>query len=184
MTNKRGDPKLLGLGFSVFLAIVLVELFGSPLMKSASIIIGLFVGCLVSGLTGYWSMSNVDAAPSVTFLWVLTFPLSVDGALVLPLLIMFICEAVSCMPDILATSEISGVEIEGTEFNSRVQGGIMCDGIGSLISALGTGPPMVRYGSLPLTLFAVLYLDQIGPSTRSFQTDVIIVKLETTESLL
>lgn len=138
-----GDPKLLGLGFSVFLAIVLVELFGSPLMKSASIIIGLFVGCLVSGLAGYWSMSNVDAAPSVTFLWVLTFPLSVDGALVLPLLIMFICEAVSCMPDILATSEISGVGIEGTEFNSRVQGGIMCDGIGSLISALGTGPPMV-----------------------------------------
>ncbi|ORY71840.1 putative purine permease [Pseudomassariella vexata] len=138
-----GHPKLIGLGFTVFVSIVLVEQFGAPLMKSASVIIGLFVGCLVSGLTGYWSMSNIQAAPAVTFLWVNTFHLSVDGALILPLLIMFVCEAVSCMPDILATAEISNVDIEGTEFNSRVQGGILCDGIGSFISALGTGPPMV-----------------------------------------
>ncbi|KAK8047761.1 Purine permease [Apiospora saccharicola] len=138
-----GHPKLIGLGFAVFVSIVLVEQFGSPLMKSSSVIIGLFVGCLVSGLTGYWSMSNIQAAPAATFLWVHTFKLSVDGALILPLLIMFVCEAVSCMPDILATAEISNADIEGTEFNSRVQGGILCDGLGSLISALGTGPPMV-----------------------------------------
>ncbi|KAI1337465.1 purine permease [Xylariaceae sp. FL0016] len=138
-----GDPKLIGLGFTVFVSIVLVEQFGSPLMKSASVILGLLVGCLVSGLTGYWQLGNLHAAPAVTFLWTHTFKLSVDGALVLPLLIMFVCEAVSCMPDILATAEISDVEIEGTKFNERVQGGILCDGVGSLISALGTGPPMV-----------------------------------------
>ncbi|KUJ19683.1 putative purine permease [Mollisia scopiformis] len=138
-----GDPKLIGLGFSVFVTVIVVEQFGSPLMKSASIIFGLAVGCAISGATGYWSRDNIDAAPAVTFLWVHTFKLSVDGALVLPLLIMFICEAVSCMPDILATAEISNVDIEGTQFNSRIQGGILCDGLGSLISAFGTGLPMV-----------------------------------------
>ncbi|KAJ5301168.1 carbonic anhydrase [Penicillium atrosanguineum] len=138
-----GDPKLIGLGFSVFVTIVIVELFGSPLMRSASVVLGLAVGCIISGATGYWSRDNINAAPVATFLWVHTFKLSVDGALVLPLLIMFICEAVSCMPDILATAEISGVEIDGIEFNSRIQGGILCDGLGSLISALGTGLPMV-----------------------------------------
>jgi xanthine/uracil permease len=112
-------------------------------MKSASILIGLAVGCAISGATGYWSSENITAAPTVTFLWVHTFKLSVDGALILPLVIMFICEGVSCMPDILATAEISGVDIEGTEFNRRIQGGILCDGIGSFISALGTGLPMV-----------------------------------------
>lgn len=112
-------------------------------MKSASIIFGLAVGCAISGATGYWSRDNIDAAPAITFLWVHTFKLSVDGALILPLIIMFICEAVSCMPDILATAEISNVDIEGTQFNSRIQGGILCDGLGSLISAFGTGLPMV-----------------------------------------
>ncbi|KAL2068493.1 hypothetical protein VTL71DRAFT_14830 [Oculimacula yallundae] len=138
-----GDPKLIGLGFSVFVSVIVVEQFGSPLMKSASIILGLAAGCAISGATGYWSTENIDAAPVITFLWAHTFKLSVDGALILPLLIMFICEAVSCMPDILATAEISNVDIEGTQFNSRIQGGILCDGLGSLLSAFGTGLPMV-----------------------------------------
>ena len=60
---------------------------------------------------------------------------------------------------ILATAEISGVEVEGTQFNSRIQGGILCDGLGSLISALGTGLPMVSQagnnGTIVLTGCAV-----------------------------
>ncbi|KAF2090426.1 putative purine permease [Saccharata proteae CBS 121410] len=138
-----GSPALIGLGFSVFATIVVVEFFGSPLMKSSSVVFGLAVGCAVAGGTGFWSRSDIDEAPVATFLWVKTFKLSVDGALILPLLIMFICQGVSTMPDILATAEISGVEIEGTAFNSRVQGGILCDGLGSLFSVLGTAGPMV-----------------------------------------
>jgi xanthine/uracil permease len=99
--NGRGDPKLIGLGFSVFVTVIIVEQFGSPLMKSASIIFGLAVGCAISGATGYWSTENINSAPAVTFLWVHTFKLSVDGALILPLLIMFVCEAVSCMVSFL-----------------------------------------------------------------------------------
>jgi xanthine/uracil permease len=155
----RGDPKLIGLGFSVFAAIIFVEQFGSPTMKSASILIGLAVGCIISSATGYWSRENVNAAPAITFLLVHIFKLSVDGALILPLLIIFICEGVSCMPDILATAEISGVNIEGTQFNSRIQGGILCDGIGSFVSALGTALPMVSQagnnGVIVLTSCAV-----------------------------
>ncbi|KAL4970479.1 permease family-domain-containing protein [Aspergillus stella-maris] len=138
-----GDPRLIGLGFSVFITIIIVEFIGSPIMRSASVIFGLAVGCTISGATGYWSRSQIDATPVGTFLWVHTFKLSVDGALVLPLLILFVCEAVSCMPDILATAEISRVAIDGPEFHSRIQGGVLCDGIGSLISALGTSLPMV-----------------------------------------
>ncbi|KEY64180.1 hypothetical protein S7711_03473 [Stachybotrys chartarum IBT 7711] len=138
-----GDPNLIGLGFSVFASIIIIETIGAPLMRSASVIIGLAVGCIISGATGYWSMDQINQAPGGTFLWVHTFNLSVDGALVLPMIIMFACQAVSCIPDILATAELSDVAIEGTEFNSRIQGGILCDGIGSFFSALATGPPMV-----------------------------------------
>ena len=138
-----GDPKLIGLGFSVFATIILVESVGAPLMRSASVVLGLAVGCIISGATGYWSTQQLHEAPGGTFLWVHTFKLSVDGTLVLPMIIMFACQAVSCIPDILATAELSGVPIEGTSFNSRIQGGILCDGVGSLFSALATGPPMV-----------------------------------------
>ena len=56
---------------------------------------------------------------------------------------MFIVQGISCMPDILAAAEISGVDIEGTEFNTRIQGGILCDGLGSMFAALGTTLPLV-----------------------------------------
>lgn len=154
-----GDPKLIGLGFSVFATICFVEIIGSPLMRSASIIFGLAVGSVISGVTGYWSATEINQAPTATFLWTKTFHLSVDGTLVLPLMIMFICEAMTCMPSILATAEMSGVEVEGTKFNTRIQGGILCDAIGSLFSALGTGLPMVSHagnnGVIVLTSCAV-----------------------------
>lgn len=114
-------------------------------MKSASIIFGLAVGSAISGATGFWSDTQIQQAPTVTFLWVRTFKLSVDGALVLPLMILFICEAMVCMPSIVATSEASGIETEGEKANTRIQGGILCDAIGSLIAGLGMTIPMVSH---------------------------------------
>ncbi|KAE8859403.1 hypothetical protein PTNB29_06634 [Pyrenophora teres f. teres] len=101
------------IGFSVFATIILVEALGAPLMRSASIIIGLAVGCAISGAAGQRRSSTKRLM------------------------------AVLCIPDILATAELSNVDIEGTEFISRIQGGILCDGIGNFFSALATGPPMV-----------------------------------------
>ncbi|KAK5115414.1 hypothetical protein LTR85_009874 [Meristemomyces frigidus] len=140
-----GDPKLIGIGFSVFATIILVDIVGSPLMRSASIIFGLAVGSAITGATGYWSATQIHEAPVATFLWTHTFKLEVDGGLILPLMIMFVCEAMTCMPSILSTSEMSGMEVEGTKLNTRVQGGILCDALGSLISTLGTGLPMVSH---------------------------------------
>ncbi|KAI5371182.1 putative nucleobase cation symporter 2 family [Septoria linicola] len=140
-----GNPQFIGIGFSVFATILVVEMIGSPLMKSASIIFGLAVGSAISGATGFWSGSQINQAPVVTFLWVETFKLSVDGALILPLMILFVCEAMVCMPSIAATSEASGVETEGHKANTRIQGGILCDATSSLLAGLGMTIPMVSH---------------------------------------
>jgi xanthine/uracil permease len=140
-----GHPAFIGIGFSVFVTIVIVEIVGSPLMKSASIVFALAVGSAISGATGFWSDAQIRQAPVVTFLWVKTFKLSVDGSLILPLLILFICEAMVCMPSIVATCEISGVGVEGVKANTRLQGGILGDSIGSLMAGLGMSIPMVSH---------------------------------------
>jgi xanthine/uracil permease len=63
-----GHPKLIGLGFSIFATIVLVEAVGAPLMRSAAVIIGLAVGCTILGVLGYWSTEQLKSAPNGTFL--------------------------------------------------------------------------------------------------------------------
>lgn len=142
-TYMWGNRHFIGLGFSVFVSILLIEYFGSPLTKSSAIILGLGIGCAIAAATGYWDGEPIKNAPAGDFLWTKNFRYSVDGALVLPLLIMFCVEGVSCIPDIVATAEVSRLPIDDEYLQSRIQGGIMCDALGSLLGAVGGGLPMV-----------------------------------------
>jgi NCS2 family nucleobase:cation symporter-2 len=55
-----GSPEFVGLGFVVFLTILLCERFGSPIMKSCSVVLGLLVGCIIAAACGYFDPSGID----------------------------------------------------------------------------------------------------------------------------
>jgi uric acid-xanthine permease len=74
-------------------------------MKSASVIGGLLVGCIIAAACGYFSAAGVDAAPAASFIWVHTFPLSVYGPLVLPTMILYVICACEAIGDITATCD-------------------------------------------------------------------------------
>lgn len=137
-----GSPEYLGLGFSVFVTIILCERFGSPIMKSTSVVIGLLTGCIIAAATGYFSSSGIDAAPAGSFIWVHTFPLSVYGPLVLPVLAVYIIVATEAIGDITATCDVSRQAVDGNTYESRIQGGILSDGLGGCLAALMTITPM------------------------------------------
>ncbi|KAI5925664.1 permease family-domain-containing protein [Camillea tinctor] len=140
-----GSPEYLGLGFSVFLAIILCERFGSPIMKSTSVIIGLLVGCIIAAATGYFDRSGIDAAPAASFIWVHTFKLSVYGPLVLPILAVFIICACEAIGDVTATCDVSRLEVDGKAYESRIQGGVLADGLNGVLAALMTISPMSTF---------------------------------------
>ncbi|KAI0380290.1 Xanthine/uracil permease [Hypomontagnella monticulosa] len=140
-----GSPEYLGLGFSVFLTIILCERFGAPIMKSTSVIIGLLVGCIIAAATGYFDRSGIDAAPVASFVWVHTFKLTVYGPLVLPVLAVFIICACEAIGDITATCDVSRLEVEGATYESRIQGGVLADGINGILAALMTITPMSTF---------------------------------------
>ena len=55
-----GSAEFIGLGFSVFVTIILCERFGAPIMKSCAVIIGLLVGCIIGAACGYFDHSGID----------------------------------------------------------------------------------------------------------------------------
>ncbi|KAJ4292913.1 hypothetical protein N0V88_005575 [Collariella sp. IMI 366227] len=140
-----GSAEYLGLGFSVFITIILCERFGSPIMKSTSVVIGLLVGCIIGAACGYFDRSGIDSAPAVSFIWVHTFKLSIYGPLVLPLLAVFIICACESIGDITATCDVSRLEVEGKLYESRIQGGVLADGINGMVAALATITPMTTF---------------------------------------
>lgn len=90
-----GSPALIGLGFSVFISIVLFDLLGPPLVKNCAVFLGLLVGIVISAGCGYFDGAIIREAPVATFLWVTRFPLSVKGELVLPFIAAYFV-IVSC----------------------------------------------------------------------------------------
>ncbi|KDE06871.1 hypothetical protein MVLG_02906 [Microbotryum lychnidis-dioicae p1A1 Lamole] len=108
-----GNPRFLGLGLFSFLTIIFLEFFGSPAMRSGSIILGLVVGCIVAGPLGYIDGSSITQAPVATFLWNETFPLKVHGPSILPLMAVYISLAMEATGDITASSEASRQPVTG-----------------------------------------------------------------------
>ncbi|MCJ1308268.1 hypothetical protein MMC25_001921 [Agyrium rufum] len=140
-----GSAEFVGLGFSVFITIIICERFGSPIMKSCAVVLGLLTGCIIAGATGYFDRSGIDAAPAVSFIWVKTFPLSVYGPIVLPLLAVYIVLMMEAIGDISATCDVSRLEVEGALFDSRIQGGVLADGFNGLLAGLCTITPMSTF---------------------------------------
>ncbi|KAK6860556.1 hypothetical protein PG995_004192 [Apiospora arundinis] len=140
-----GSAEYLGLGFSVFVTIILCERFGAPIMKSTSVIIGLLVGSIIAAACGYFDRSGIDSAPAASFIWVHTFKLSVYGPLVLPIMAVFIICACEAIGDITATCDVSRLEVEGKLYESRIQGGVLADGLNGVLAALMTITPMSTF---------------------------------------
>ncbi|KAJ3341151.1 hypothetical protein HDU93_005560 [Gonapodya sp. JEL0774] len=140
-----GHSNWIGLGFSVWVTIILIEVFGSPFMKSASVVLGLAVGYIIAAATGYITTAGINAAPSVTFLWVKTFPISINAPLILPCLFVFIVLTLENIGDVTATCDVSNVEVEGPAFEKRIRGGLLADGLAAFLSTLFTNAPVTTF---------------------------------------
>eukprot|EP00929_Paragymnodinium_shiwhaense_P059043 TRINITY_DN2955_c0_g1_i11.p1 TRINITY_DN2955_c0_g1~~TRINITY_DN2955_c0_g1_i11.p1 ORF type:complete len:433 (+),score=66.68 TRINITY_DN2955_c0_g1_i11:1829-3127(+) len=150
-----GSPQLVGLGFSVFIMLVLIELLGSPLMKNCNVIIALLFGYLVAGVSSYDGLdyvipigeegSKIDAAEWLTFLWVKNFKLGIYAPAFLPCLVAFIVTTLETIGDITATYDASEEPIDTPEFDKSIQGGLLSDGVCSFFAALATGMPNTTF---------------------------------------
>jgi NCS2 family nucleobase:cation symporter-2 len=137
-----GSPEFIGLGFLVFVTIILCERFGPPILKSCAVVVGLLVGSIVAAACNYFENSGITAAPVASFAWVHTFPLSIYPPLILPLLSLYLVIMMESIGDITATCDVSRLEMEGATFDSRIQGGVLGNGITCLVAGLMTISPM------------------------------------------
>lgn len=140
-----GSAEFIGLGFLVYVTIIISERFGSPIMKSCAVIVGLLVGCIVAAACGYFSSETIKSAQAVTFIWVHTFKLDLYGPLILPFLAVRVVLMMESIGDITATCDVSRLEVEGKEYESRIQGGLLCDGLAGVFSGLATMTPMSTF---------------------------------------
>lgn len=121
-----GSPEFIGLGFSVMVGLVFIELFGSVFMKNCNVILALLFGYFVAGVSNYQGLNyvltdNIKNADAITFLWVETFPIGFYGPAVIPLLIAYLVTTVETVGDLTAVFEVSGLDTSTDEYTERYE---------------------------------------------------------------
>jgi NCS2 family nucleobase:cation symporter-2 len=81
----------------------------------------------------------------ITFFWVETFPYGFEPSAILPLITAFFVSSAETVGDIGATCDASDIPAIGPDADTRVQGGLLSDGVNSFLAALFTTSPNTTY---------------------------------------
>lgn len=141
-----GSLRNLGLALLVLLIIIFFNNCKNRYLRMSSIVIGLAVGYIVA-----WTMGMIDfnAVKSYGGFYLPTpfkFGIGFSLSAFISLSIIFVITAIESYGDITANSMISGEPVEGEKFMQRASGGVIANGVSSLLAA--------ALNSFPNSIFA------------------------------
>lgn len=140
--GNMGDGRAILLASVVLVTIILCNKTKSRFLKSASILIGIMTGFILSGFMGM-----VDTSPVFESSWVqiptpFQYKWSFHPAAVIGMLFMYVATTIETLGDISALT-VAGENREPTE--NEKTGGVIADGISSAIAAVMNGFPNTSY---------------------------------------
>lgn len=140
-----GSLSNLGLGGLVMLIIIIMNQVKHPLIRSGAIFIGLMVGLIISIYLGKIDFERVSSAQWIAIPIPFKYGFSFDWSAFIPVAFMYLITAIESSGDLTATSIVSGQPVKGQLYEQRIRGGILADGVNSLIAALFNTFPNTTY---------------------------------------
>lgn len=131
-----GSPQNLGVAGLVLLTIIVLNASKSPYLRMASVVVGLAIGYIVSSLLGMVNFGVLRELPLVVLPIPFRYGLSFNFAAFIPFILLYLITTIETIGDLTATSVVSGEPIEGSTYIRRIKGGVLGDGVNSLIAAL------------------------------------------------
>lgn len=144
--NIFGAWQNIGLATFVLAVVLFFNSLKNPLLRMSGIAVGMIAGYVVALMLGMVDFSVLKDLPLVTI--PMPFKYGFDFQLV-PFLVaglVYLLSIFEAVGDLTATAMVSGEDYEGEEFQQRLRGGVLADGLVSVIAT--------ALGSLPLTTFA------------------------------
>ncbi len=135
-----------GLAALVLTIIVIFNRSSNAYLRMSSIVIGLVVGYIVAWMMGLVDFSSVQSYGSVNIPVPFKYGISFNWSSIIALGLVYLITAIEAYGDITANSLISGQPVEGEKFMKRASGGILGDGVNSLLAGV--------FNSFPNSIFA------------------------------
>jgi xanthine permease XanP len=131
-----GSYQNLGLGGLVLAIIILLNITGNRYLRMGAIAIGLFVGYIISMFLGIVNFSALSKLSLISIPIPFRFGMSFDFAAFIPFILLYLITAIETIGDLTATSAVSKQPIKGGVYFRRIKGGVLGDGVNSLLAAV------------------------------------------------
>lgn len=141
-----GNYESIGVGLLVLLVVIVFNCCQNALLRMGGIAIGIIVGYVVALCLGMVDFSVMQNLPPITVPIPFKYGFSFDFHAFLVAGTIYLLSVLEAVGDITATAMVSNQPIKGEEYTSRLSGGVLADGLVSVIATM--------LGSLPLTTFA------------------------------
>ena len=157
-----GSVRNLSLAFIVIVTVIALNLSKNQYLRMGSIVIGLIVGYIISFFLGMVDFSSLSNLPVVSVPVPFKFGLDFNFALFIPFALLYLITTIESTGDLTATSLVSGEPIEGDVYINRIKGGVLGDGVNSMIAAIFNTFPNTTFsqnnGVIQLTGVASRYV--------------------------
>jgi len=141
-----GSPSNLLLGITVLIIIICLNSSKHAWLRLSSIFIGIFVGALIAYPLGLLSFDHLSQLPLISIPIPFKYGFAFDWQIFLPVALVYFLSALETAGDLTANSLFSGLPIKGQQYLSRIKGGILADGVNSIIAGI--------FNTFPNTTFA------------------------------
>ena len=135
-----------GLSALVLILIIFFNRSSNHYLRMSSIVIGLAVGYAVSWALGIVNFSEIRDFGNLNIPIPFRYGVSFDFSSIVSLGLVYLITSIEAYGDITANSLISGQPVEGEKFMKRASGGIMADGLNSMLAGV--------FNSFPNSIFA------------------------------
>ncbi|MGK8438769.1 uracil-xanthine permease family protein [Ectopseudomonas hydrolytica] len=168
-----GAPINLALGALVLVTIIALNRLRNPWLRLSAIIIGLLVGSLAAWFSGVLVPKPLADLPLVSLPMPFRYGFDFDWMAFVPVALIYLITAIETTGDLTANCMISRQPIKGPQYLQRIRGGVLGDGISSLIAAV--------FNTFPNTTFSqnngVIQLSGVASRHVGYYIGAILVIL-------
>lgn len=141
-----GSPENLVLSGSVLLIIVALSSTSNPWLRLSAIIIGMAAGSLAAWFTTGLNFEHINDLPAFAIPEPFKYGFAFDWGAFIPVAIIYLLTTLETSGDLTANSLFCQLPVSGPEHRERLKGGILADGINSLIAATFNTFPNTTFG--------------------------------------
>ena len=140
-----GSLQNLSLGLIVLFSVIVFNRAKNPVLRLSSIVIALILGMIAAFFMGLLDFSSLSKVGLVSVPIPFKYGFQFDLAAFIPLMILFCVSALETTGDLTANATISKQPVTGPVYLRRIRGGVLADGVNSIIAATLNSMPSTTF---------------------------------------